>query len=1177
MRYRGIIEALSDFWLLYFKDIDQLQVLYEGTDVLMGQLYLDMLSQLLNNSLQDAPLFSRESVKQVRIKETELKYLQRRNISQSRFVYVAEDNIVSVRALQNKVLNVTATLERDIDFFVTEQRTFEFVHDPLNAYLSADVGLGLSRFSVRTREPRRRAMSLSLRDDGSELPVVTSSATGDSVEVFYDGPGHTAVGTSRQIVSLLNTDPIVSGLVFAELATEDGGTASPHGTSEPIVLRKQPVQPLDGYAIRHLEQLFGARFLAQRLGDWVALGVEKGDILRLRPGAQIGTAHEFPISLVRRDALYLLPGEKLTAISAASQVDFAILRQPEDNQVVNEPFGVIGRVAQQGIDGKLESAERHFYADSAAFSALHQDDVIEFLGAQNTGYARILEVIDAHTVALAATNLRQEDALTWRFYSPLRAEGNDGALTPVGSRQALFSTSTDVFTTATAGTLVRVVVEGKVHHFEIVAKNSPREVRISGVPWTTPLTGLLWGWAAEKPAAYTAVFPFMQKGTVRVQAQRLLDNAEVLEGRDYVVYEDLARIEPLTVWRTQLEPRVDYSYRYLIASASSPIATGSDAQVTAGTPAVFHAESAEFGYYDLGQRIEIVGHGQFTISKVRSATEVELAPDPRLSVFTHPNAQYLWRLYPRGVLETDDIRTFIYEISFWATDAEVDRNNLYTNYGYLIGRFQASSESYRSFIRGVFQLFMLGPTLERLESAVNIVAGMPVVRDDGEILLDYDAGATQTGGDGYLDSKMQTFKSVSARFDDTAMASQLYIGTGLNENRVYRILSVLSPHEILVEGLTSDDGPVQWELSEHVEQTVTTSRRTYRFPRTVPLRATVTNPANIGVKIFRAFEVLTEVFQVTDYIESPTWWERVQIPEELWPNASVAQRQSTPALVEHVVGPQDGASIGDPGYRIGSDHTGFVPASGAALSMRHHIAFVVLDSILKYHLFYVSFNPVLLGRLSTDLIRDLEEFVFIAKPSYTYIVLSPSSLFKEVIQIREGLNYKAKLQLDAAGGDAIKLQDTPLRIGDDFRIGEWFRYTTVTGTFPAPVNPTGTVILTSEPESDFIFSKVVLTDFTAGGQPIPMALRTPTGIRQQVRVVDNALVFDIPDVAQDQSTVSFVAYGLSEPSTIDPEAFDPSEGDTAYFIGMNRPRLSNPEADMVMYEYPIQIRRRLIA
>jgi len=90
------------------------------------------------------------------------------------------------------------------------------------------------------------------------------------------------------------------------------------------------------------------------------------------------------------------------------------------------------------------------------------------------------------------------------------------------------------------------------------------------------------------------------------------------------------------------------------------------------------------------------------------------------------------------VVDDDGNVTTERELAFWVPDAMVDGYNLYLNFGHLVGRFEPSSESYRALLQGIFQYFMLGPTPTHLTSALNVIVGLPVIRDDGEILQEVD-------------------------------------------------------------------------------------------------------------------------------------------------------------------------------------------------------------------------------------------------------------------------------------------------------------------------------------------------------------------------------------------------------------------------------------------------------
>ena len=72
----NFIRGLSDFWQRFFADSDQLEALYDGAAVLVGQAYLDLLSNVLNVSLVDAPAFNREYYKLLTIREDQIYFVR---------------------------------------------------------------------------------------------------------------------------------------------------------------------------------------------------------------------------------------------------------------------------------------------------------------------------------------------------------------------------------------------------------------------------------------------------------------------------------------------------------------------------------------------------------------------------------------------------------------------------------------------------------------------------------------------------------------------------------------------------------------------------------------------------------------------------------------------------------------------------------------------------------------------------------------------------------------------------------------------------------------------------------------------------------------------------------------------------------------------------------------------
>lgn len=355
---------------------------------------------------------------------------------------------------------------------------------------------------------------------------------------------------------------------------------------------------------------------------------------------------------------------------------------------------------------------------------------------------------------------------------------------------------------------------------------------------------------------------------------------------------------------------------------------------------------------------------------------------------------YTWRIevYPAGPLPPTPVRwsatgkivsssttTRVIQMAAWAPDTFVDRRTLSNNFGAFIGREGNSSEAYRAFLEGIFQLYILGPVLERIESALNVVLNLPVVRDDGEI----------------------------------------YQQTDLSDLSVDRILTT-NP----ANGLTV----------------------TYVFPKGTPLRADL-----VAGDTLLSFEPLTTAVTVTDYVQTPAWWYGESIPEQLFSPVggavpSVLRRLANPAYVENVVGAPDEPQVGDPGLYVGADETGVVLSPLPAHIYRHRMAFVVMDQYLKFHTFSVRFDATALsaatGTAFAQSLKDLNELVLTAKPSHTYVFTTPTTSFRDDIEVDElAISFNRLVGSRIYGPDKVIFTDDPPVVGAGiWNVGDYFKY-----------------------------------------------------------------------------------------------------------------------------------------
>ncbi len=70
------------------------------------------------------------------------------------------------------------------------------------------------------------------------------------------------------------------------------------------------------------------------------------------------------------------------------------------------------------------------------------------------------------------------------------------------------------------------------------------------------------------------------------------------------------------------------------------------------------------------------------------------------------------------------------EYALWFVDTEIDEGWISNNFGTLVGVDpQTSSDAFKSFIQGLYYIYLNGPTLELLRKGLNLCLGVPLARD----------------------------------------------------------------------------------------------------------------------------------------------------------------------------------------------------------------------------------------------------------------------------------------------------------------------------------------------------------------------------------------------------------------------------------------------------------------
>jgi hypothetical protein len=1098
-----LLQGLSDFWTRFYADTDELNALYRGTEVLFAQAYLDMLSSFLNISIVETPLFNTELFKLIALREDQVLFDAGVNAAADRHRFDLPDNLVEAHILQNKVIDPTASFEKDAGYEIdATELELRFEDDP-SGYpgrvlatvldgnlLTFGVSGNLKRFYVTSGAP------FALAKPGHWFKIQNSAA------------GNNATYRVARVVD--SQALLLQPTTLTTLTTPDPNTGNLKGE-----LIDSGYTPATGFAHRVVQVAVGGSFddpttrQTTEIESWypdapVGLGVRKGDVIRILDlDAVPSVPLELDVALVRHEKLYL-SADNAAEFDASPVTKYVVLREPSDPDIIGElrTFAQVG-TPKSGTQGS-------------------------FLDGDNGTPVQASEEVIFETTATTLAATDRQRFITVRNSAPITWTASiaaDGTLTRTAGMENVFVRSAAGGSVTISGSATLPSNNGTRTLQSLVNDNDAVLVGQVFVP-ETGLTVTLNGSptqafleiseggarldivarvAGADANAITVEIAVPAGGSTVVSVVSNAITVTPLLGGDTVA-NIAAAIQNHAAASNLVEATEGLAGNITAAQAAANLIGGADSMTNGGTYRIKKFLNDHQIVLDLQSSFADANNGslywtihdgfQTTLAKSRLKLDsvvifagvgdaytggrrrpiedtdytVNSETGLILQIGRHagtwgvsPQAyfNYSWYLEIKvvtagaGVLDDSDTVVSVNETAMWAPDVLVDRFNLYNNYGYLINRFDASSETYREFIRGVFQLYILGPTLERLESALNVIAGFPVVRDDDELLKGYD-------------------------------------GTSDPD---YNIVTTLRPN-----GDTA----------------------TYQYPKTLNLRSDVQNPANVDVLTFESFEPLTLAFQTSDHVQDPSWWTNLVIPKALMPNESTGRRRTVSALIENIIGAWDGPRIGDPGFFIGADDEGNVPPWGQNLQLlrtyvvdgfdeifaatkqfqiinagftaadkgnwirvtgsiagndgdyqidtvlspflvivnqapaanetsmptaiyfedttpakRRKMANVVMERFLRWNIFFVRFDETVIDVLDADFIDDLLELILVAKPGYRYMFIEPLNRFEDTMLLTEDvldiIGHADLADAMVLGEDALTLQTFSWDIGDYWR------------------------------------------------------------------------------------------------------------------------------------------------
>jgi hypothetical protein len=326
------------------------------------------------------------------------------------------------------------------------------------------------------------------------------------------------------------------------------------------------------------------------------------------------------------------------------------------------------------------------------------------------------------------------------------------------------------------------------------------------------IVGYTSGLIGSPKPELTLAHTFLTPGTVEVLARRKHDvyvqqagavvvkpaNQAVEEGVDYTIDYVNGTLQVLSGWDPAFAGRISYEWRNEVVTYT---------HAAKGT-------WVAFTFYDVGD-IAFTGPGNATAYTCLTANLDGVFDPTKWVAVTGPFA----------FDQSHPVR----QLALWGADVLLDRETLYTNFGYLLAAKHPSSEQYRAFLRGVAQLFVIGPALERFESALNVMAGLPVIRDDGEVLRAYNNGTffsatdgqtldSDEGRDGTLTAATSQFSAPTATFYASDVGAIVRVRTGDATYTDYTVTAYVSPTTVVVTPPPADGSGLTWRFT-HVALT----------------------------------------------------------------------------------------------------------------------------------------------------------------------------------------------------------------------------------------------------------------------------------------------------------------------------------------------------------------------
>ena len=684
----AIFKGLSSFWIRYFKDSAQLESIYAGAEQLFGQVYLDLMELLLSKSLTNIPIFKKEEYKLFIIQDDQISFTPAVRSFATRTVKQVE---FTVRAdVISPVFDEVSIAFVDLDSITNEDRQYFPYMGLYNLELN-----GKSASSPKT-------WYVVLHSNKTVVDAVKDF----KAQVITNKPV-TSVPTGVDATFILSLNEGEKEYEVTITAAERGTAGSPTSVASLVSLLQTKIDNTATPRVRVVLE-----------SDHIIFRTDIGNSLRVVSATSAAEnllfirAFNFTIEVnVPLDLQQTLKFSNATNL----QMSTSGFKPAGSEYRFNLGGPGIVETAATASKGTLSKGTSTISAEAASADTSFDGHSISFIDLANVstvGDSNHFPQVGIYNNYVAGKSYHDN---TWTVVTP--------------------STSN--------------IINGIQEVSSFVVTNKPLSTFTTQE--STPVQFTL---TYDNDEDIEITLTLAEQNAVSNIAGMVTLLASKISNSDIVVSESSGHIKFASTVKKQLRvSRTNLQASKLLHIKTFPfILSAIDTSTAAWTTAAY-VSMTTVGYRSPVYKYPLASDKDKYLRHVKYMTNTLYDPSLVLEEKKHYRVEDGFMYFKSNPFELQNVAYRVVgnsrQLAFWMGDVLYDNTLLYERYGHRFVDRKPSSEAYKLLIRGMVHYYTNGPDLGSIASALNLVAGIPVVINNEEKVTAISSGVITTDKNTY--------------------------------------------------------------------------------------------------------------------------------------------------------------------------------------------------------------------------------------------------------------------------------------------------------------------------------------------------------------------------------------------------------------------------------------------